>query len=158
MSTEIPVDDPIAAIELFMERGWTDGLPIVPPTPELVRRMVGDYDPQEFIGYIPPKYGGATLEKLAINAVMAGCKPAYLPVIIAGVKAMLTEIFNLHGVQSTTHMSTPAFVVNGPIARALNINSKAGCLGSGFRPECHYRPGPTARHDESRGWYPWGNG
>ena len=132
-STEIPVDDPIAAIELFMENGWTDGLPIVPPTPELVRRMVGDYDPQEFIGYIPPKYGGATLEKLAINAVMAGCKPAYLPVIIAGVKAMLTEIFNLHGVQSTTHMSTPAFVVNGPLARELHINSKAGCLGSGFR-------------------------
>ena len=99
-STAIPVDDPIAAIELFMESGWTDGLPVVPPTPELVRRMVGDYEPQEFIGYVPPKYGGCTIEKLAINAVMAGCKPAYLPVIIAGVKAMLTEIFNLHGVQS----------------------------------------------------------
>ena len=70
MSKEISVDDPIAAIELFMESGWTDGLPIVPPTPELVRRMVGDYDPQEFIGYIPPKYGGATLEKLAINAAV----------------------------------------------------------------------------------------
>src|SRR5207247_5911848 len=113
------------AIELVMESGWNDGLPIVAPTPELVRRMVGDYDPQEFIGYIPPKYGGATLEKLAINAVMAGCKPAYLPVIIAGIKAMLTETFNLHGVQSTTHMSTPAFAVNGPVACALNINTKA---------------------------------
>ena len=99
---------------------------------ELWRRMLGDHDPQEFIGYILPirwRYA----EKLAINAVMAGCKPVYLPVIIAGVEAMLTEIFNLHGVQSTTHMSTPAFVVNGPIAHALNINSKAGCLGSGFR-------------------------
>src|SRR5438132_13152418 len=96
-STEIPVDDPIAAIELFMESGWTDGLPIVPPTPELVRRMLRDSDPQEVIGYIPPKYGGATLEKLAINAVMARSNPAYLPVIRAGVKAMLTETFNLHG-------------------------------------------------------------
>ncbi len=132
-ATAIPVDDPIAAIELFMDNGWTDGLPIVPPTPDLVRRMLGDYDPQAFIGYVPPKYGGATIEKLAINAVMAGCKPAYLPVVIAGVKAMLTEKFNLHGVQSTTHMSTPTFVVNGPIARELQINSKAGCLGSGFR-------------------------
>src|SRR5262249_59295496 len=133
-STEIPVDDPIAAIELFMESGWTDGLPIMPPTPELVQRMVGDYDPQEFIGYIPPKYGGATIEKIAINAVMAGGKPAYLPVIIAGVKAMLTETFNLQGVQSTTHMSTPTFVVNGPNARALHINRKARCLRTGFLP------------------------
>src|SRR5262249_13850060 len=133
-STAIPVDDPIAAIELFMESGWTDGLPIVPPTPELVRRMVGDSDPQEFIGYIPPKYGGATIEKMAINAVMAGCKPAYLPVIISGGKAMLTETFNLQGVQSTTPISTPTFVGKGPIARALTINSKAARLGSGFRP------------------------
>ncbi|MAE07063.1 MAG: hypothetical protein CMH76_12100 [Nitrospinae bacterium] len=132
-SKEIPVEDPIAAIELFMENGWTDGLPIVPPTPDGVRRMVGDRDPQEFIGYVPPMNGGATVEKLAINALMAGCKPEYLPVVIAGFKAMLTEKFNLKGVQSTTHMSTPGFVVNGPIARKLEINSKAGCLGSGFR-------------------------
>src|SRR5438132_1753874 len=113
-STAIPVDDPMAAIELFMENGWTDGLPIVPPTPELVRRLVGDYDPQEFIGYIPPKYGGCTIEKLAINAVMAGCKPAYLPVVIAGVKAMSTGRFTFNGWQPTTPMTTPTFVVNGP--------------------------------------------
>lgn len=132
-SKKIPIEDPIAAIEIFIENGWTDGLPIIPPTPERVRHMLGDLDPQEFLGYVPPKNGGATVEKIAINALMAGCKPEYMPVVIAGLKAMLTEKFNLNGIQSTTHMSTPAFIVNGPLAPKLGINCKAGCLGSGFR-------------------------
>lgn len=129
----ISLENQDEAAEFFFEKGWSDGLPINPPTPELVRSMVGDRESTELIGFVPPGQGGATIEKIAINAVMAGCIPSYMPLVIAGLKAMLHEKFNLQGVQSTTHMSTPAFIVNGPIANELAVNSKSGCLGSGFR-------------------------
>ena len=131
-STKIPVDDPIAAIELFMDRGWTDGLPSCHRRQHWYSAWLATTIRRSLSAISLPNTAALRRETRR-QCVMAGCKPAYLPVIIAGVKAMLTETFNLHGVQSTTHMSTPAFVVNGPIARELNINSKAGCLGSGFR-------------------------
>ncbi len=100
----------------FADRGWSDGLPIVPPTPERVLRFlsVADEPPERELGAIPPRNGVATLEKLAINAVMAGCLPEYFPVVTTAIAAMLEEPFNLLGVQSTTHPCAPLVIVNGP--------------------------------------------
>jgi hypothetical protein len=116
-------------------RGWTDGLPVVPPTEELVRRMLSgcDRDPQELIAVLPPKMGQATVEKIAVNAVMAGCLPEYLPVLIAAVEAVAEERFNLLGVLATTHSCGVLMVINGPAARALKINSGGNAFGPGVR-------------------------
>jgi hypothetical protein len=125
----------VDAIELYFDKGVTDGLPVVPPTEERVQRMMAATarPSDEVIALVPPNYGEATVEKIAVNAVMAGCKPEYLPVVIAGVQAMCDERVNLHGVQGTTHTATPLFIVNGPIRRQLDINCAAGVFGSGWR-------------------------
>jgi hypothetical protein len=120
----------------FIAHGWSDGLPIIPPTEEGTRRMLsglGSRDPQEVIAILPPRMGAATLEKIAINALMAGCLPDYLPVIIAALKAMSDERFGLRGIQSTTHPCSPLIVVNGPIAKAIGLNSKGNAFGPGVR-------------------------
>ncbi len=124
-----------AANDWFCLEKLSDGLPIVPPTPERVERMLTAMtrDPQEVIGHIPPKWAPATIEKIAINAVMAGCLPAYLPVIIAAVEAICEPRFNLYGVQATTGYVGPALLVNGPMRTTLNINCDAGVFGPGFR-------------------------
>ena len=103
-STALEIDETEDLIEVCYQNGWTDGLPVVPPTPERVERMLSgtDRDPDELIAAVPPKWGRATVEKVAINAVMAGCKPSYLPLILTAVEAMTAEQFNLHGVQVTT--------------------------------------------------------
>src|SRR4029450_10024054 len=90
-SEAIDVSDYHAAVELFFDRGWTDGLAVVPPTEELVEAMVhaSGRQPDEELGEIPPAQGIATIEKLAINSVMAGCRPEYFPIIVAAVEAML---------------------------------------------------------------------
>ena len=131
----IDVADYHAAVELFFERGWTDGLAIVPPTEELVERMVraSGRRPEEEIGEIPPAQGIATVEKLAINSVMAGCRPAYFPIVLAAVEAMLEPEHNLNGVQTTTHSCVPLVIVHGPIAQQLGFNAGDGVFGSGFR-------------------------
>ncbi|MFH1487004.1 MAG: hypothetical protein ABIH46_13105, partial [Chloroflexota bacterium] len=120
---------------LFYGRGWTDGLPIVPPTEERVINMMGGTKkgPQELIATIPPKWGPATVENVAINAVMAGCVPEYMPVIIAAMQAMTEGHFNLYGVQATTHPVAPLAIVNGPIAKKLDINAGYGLFGPGTR-------------------------
>ena len=125
-----------AAQELYLERGWTDGLPIVPPTIERVEAMLAatPRDPQEIIGEIPPNWGSATVEKLAINAVMAGCKPTYLPVVIASVEAMCDPLFNLYAIQATTHPCAPLIIVNGPICDELGLHGGSGAYGPGWRP------------------------
>ena len=125
-----------AAQELYLERGWTDGLPIVPPTIERVEAMLASTprDPQEIIGEIPPNWGSATVEKLAINAVMAGCKPKYLPVVIAAVEAMCDPLFNLYAIQATTHPCAPLIIVNGPICDELGLHGGSGAYGPGWRP------------------------
>jgi hypothetical protein len=115
--------------------GCTDGLPIVPPTEERVMRMIehNKLDPQQVIATIPPQNGPATVEKIAINAVMAGCRPEYLPVIIAAVEAMTSEGFDLFGVQATTHPCGMLTLINGPIAKTLAINSRDGAMGPCWR-------------------------
>lgn len=131
----IDVADYHAAVELFFERGWTDGLAVVPPTEELVGQMIkasGRASDKE-IGEIPPAQGIATIEKLAINAVMAGCRPEYFPIIITAIEAMLEPEHNLNGVQTTTHSCVPLVIVHGPIARELGFNAGDGVFGSGFR-------------------------
>jgi hypothetical protein len=131
---ELP-DSPEQIFQEFLDRGWTDGLPIIPPTEEAVTRAV-DYvgrDPQTVIANLPPKWGAATIEKIAINAVMAGCLPEYMPVIIAAVEAMAEKPANLTWFQVTTHPSTPLLIVNGPIVKSLKINSGTGAFGPCFR-------------------------
>jgi hypothetical protein len=134
-STELEIDATEDLIEVCYENGWTDGLPVVPPTPERVERMLSgtDRDADELIAAVPPKWGRATVEKVAINAVMAGCKPAYLPLILTAVEAMTADQFNLHGVQVTTSHVGPMLVVNGPIRKQLEINDGFNLFGQGYR-------------------------
>ena len=126
-------DDPIALLAEFTERAWCDGLPIVAPTPERVAAMLGGRDGGRLLGAMPPLWRQVTLDKLAINAVMAGCDPAAFPVIVAAVEAMLDPAFNLYGVQATTHPVAPLLVVNGPYGRRIGLHSGSGCFGPGFR-------------------------
>lgn len=134
-SSFIEVEDLEEAYELVLEKGWGDGLPVVPPTAERVEKMLDavDADPQTVVGRIPPAMNNATIEKIAINATMAGCRPEYLPVVIAAVEAALVPEVNLGAIQGTTCPAAPMLVVNGPIRKQLNINSGIGCLGPGWR-------------------------
>lgn len=134
-ATQVAVDETDDLIEVCYQKGWTDGLPVVPPTPERVERMLSGTNrvPDEFIASVPPKWGRATVEKVAINAVMAGCQPAYLPVVLTAVEAMTSERFNLHGVQVTTSHVAPMLVVNGPVRKQLDINDSFNLFGQGWR-------------------------
>jgi hypothetical protein len=130
----LEVDDaPEAVLAEFCRREWCDGLPIVPPTEDRVRAMLGGRDPDRSLGAMPPLWRAATLEKLAVNAVMAGCEPAYFPIIVAAVEALLDPAFNLYGVQATTHPVAPLVVVNGPYGRSVGVHGGQGCFGPGFR-------------------------
>jgi hypothetical protein len=122
-------------LEAAFDRGWTDGLPVVPPTPARVLRMLDGTRraPDEVVAVVPPDLVPVTVEKVAINAVMAGCKPDYLPVVLAAVQAACTDRFNMHGLLCTTYFSGPVIVVNGPIAAQLGMNSGVNCLGQGNR-------------------------
>ena len=135
MSHDTPLNAELDAIEYYFEQGVTDGLPVVPPTEERMRTMLAatSRTADEVVALVPPNFGEASVEKIAVNAVMAGCKPTFLPVVIAGVQAMCDERANLHGVQGTTHTATPLFIVNGPIRQQLDINCAAGVFGSGWR-------------------------
>jgi hypothetical protein len=123
------------AHEFMFDQGMTDGLPVVPPTPERVLRMLAGTgrDPQELVAVVPPNMGEATVEKVAINAVMAGCRPEYLPVVLAALEAVCTDAFNIHGVMATTMGASPVMVVNGPVRARLGMNMKMGALGQGNR-------------------------
>ena len=131
----IDVQAPEDEHELCFSRGWSDGLPVVPPTPVRVLRMLGgtSRDPQETVGRIPPNNAPCTVEKVAINAVMAGCKPEYMPVVLAAVEASLAPEFAMHGLLCTTWFSSPMVVVNGPVARRIGMNSGVNALGQGNR-------------------------
>ncbi|MBV9015403.1 MAG: thioredoxin, partial [Alphaproteobacteria bacterium] len=121
--------------EAMFARGWSDGLPLTPPTEERVLRMLDGTarEPQEVLGLVPPALNPATVEKIAINAVMAGCKPEYLPVVLAAVEAVLDEGFAMHGVLATTMFVGPVVIVNGPIRRRIGMNAKGNALGQGNR-------------------------
>lgn len=122
-------------MEALFERGWTDGLPVVPPTEGRVLAMLEGTSraPESVVANVPPDLADCTVEKVAINAVMAGCKPEYLPVVIAAVEAICTDEFNIHGLLATTMPTSPVIVVNGPIRREIGMNSGINVLGQGNR-------------------------
>ena len=130
---EIAPDDDLH--EFLFDQGFTDGLPVVPPTAERVLRMIGGTarDPQEIVAEVPPNYAPASVEKIAVNAVLAGCKPAHLPVVLAAIEAVCTREFNIHGVNATTMGASPVLVVNGPIRARIGMNMRLGALGQGNR-------------------------
>ena len=142
-SSKAAIDPEIAAavasqraddeMEEMFERGWTDGLPVVPPTPERVDAMLGGADGTVSLGLVPPSMGEATLERVAACAVLAGCRPAYFPVVVAAARAVLDPAFNLHGQAVTTQPAGQLVVVNGPVRQAIGLNSGMGALGPGFR-------------------------
>jgi len=121
--------------EAMWSRGWSDGLPLVPPTPARVLAMLEGTTrkPDELVAVVPPDLVPCTVEKVAVNAVMAGCRPEYLPVVLAAVEAACTDTFNVHGLLATTMGAGPVLVVNGPIRRKLGMNTGINCLGQGNR-------------------------
>ncbi len=121
--------------EAMFSRGFTDGLPVVPPTPERVLRMLAGTTraPSDVVCIAPPDLVECTVEKIAINAVMAGCLPEYLPVVIAALEAACTDEFNIHGVLATTMPVGPVIIVNGPIAKQIGMNSGGNLFGQGNR-------------------------
>jgi len=122
-------------IEACYDRGWSDGLPVTPPTDARVIAMLmgTKRDPKEVIGEVPPNLAPITIEKIAINAVLAGCKPEYLPVVISALEAALDPIFTMHGLLCTTCFSSPIIIVNGPIAKSIGMNWGVNALGQGNR-------------------------
>ena len=122
-------------VEAMYERGWSDGLPVVAPTAARVVRMLTGTSraPDEIVAVVPPDLVPCTVEKVAINAVMAGCRPEYLPVVLAAVEGACTDEFNMHGLLATTWFSGPVIVVNGPIAKAIGMNNDVNALGPGNR-------------------------
>ena len=122
-------------IELMYRTGWSDGLPLVPPTEDKVRRCVESVGrpADEVVAAIPPMGGKATVERVAANAVMAGCLPEYMPVVLAAIEASMDDRLNLRGVQCSTGIHSPLVIVNGPIAAELDINGGYNCFGQGWR-------------------------
>jgi len=134
-SDSIEVSDALEAIETYFENGWSDGLPVVPPTPEAVTAMLeaASLVPGDILGIEPVKGAVITAEKAAINAVMAGCKPEYMPVVIAAIEAITQPEFNLHGITVSTMGAAIMLIVNGPITKDLEINSGVSAFGPGHR-------------------------
>ena len=130
---------PVAAgqdeFDFLFERGLTDGLPVVPPTEARVLRMLEGTSraATDVVVHVPPNLAPATVEKVAISAVMAGCKPEYLPVVLAAVEAACTDAFNLHGVLATTYFVGPLVIINGPIRHEIGINCGPNAFGQGAR-------------------------
>ncbi|MCW2579543.1 MAG: uncharacterized protein JWP33_650 [Blastococcus sp.] len=134
-SRQVELADLEDDVEAMFDRGWTDGLPTVPPTEERVTRMLAGTrrSPDEVVAVVPPDLVECTVEKVAINAVLAGCLPEYLPVVLAAVQAACTDAFALHGVLATTYFAGPVLIVNGPVTRRLRMNSGINALGQGNR-------------------------
>ena len=122
-------------MQACFDRGWSDGLPVVPPTEARVLAMLEGTRraPDEIVATIPPDLVPCTVEKVAINAVMAGCRPSYLPVVLAAVEAACTDQFNMHGLLATTMSTGPVLIVNGPIRKSIGMNSGKNVLGQGNR-------------------------
>src|SRR5919201_5659058 len=129
------VEDAFAANELFQRNGWTDGLPIVPPTPELDAAFLerAGLEAEDVLGLEPVRRRRISAAKVAANAVMAGCLPDYVPVVVAAVRAMCEPAFNLHGCSASTGGSAPFTVVNGPIRAELVMSATHSVLASSNR-------------------------
>lgn len=132
-SFTVPVDTDL--VEYYFEHGWSDGLPVVPPTPESLATMLAALggEPQRLEARVPPRWGSLTREVLAVNMILAGCKPAYAPVVQSALRALCDPRFNLNGVQATTHVASPLIVVNGPIRNEIGMNAGHNVFGSGNR-------------------------
>jgi hypothetical protein len=128
-------DDFDAVNALMRARGWSDGLPLIPPTAARVEQMLAYCDRpwDQPVAKMAPRYGEATPLRLAANAVMAGCRPEYFPLLVLAIEAMCEEPFNLYAIQATTHLCAPLVVVNGPVAKELDINSGHNAFGPGWQ-------------------------
>jgi hypothetical protein len=126
-------DDPESVLRLVMDRGWGDGLPVLAPTAERVAAMLAatELEPQHVVGALPPRNADASVLKLAVNAVLAGCRPEHFPVVIAAAAAMAEPRLNVNGIQTTTNPVTIAGFVSGPAAGVLGFNWGPNCLGQG---------------------------
>jgi hypothetical protein len=129
------LNEQVDEFEFFLEKEWSDGFPVVTPTEERIARMLTgtDRDHDDVIGPIPPAMEVATVRSVAVHALMAGCRPEYLPVVIAATELMLRDEFNVNGVQGTMHGVAPMMIVNGPYAADIGIHGGNGCMGPGFR-------------------------
>ena len=129
------VEDVADAIEFCFQQGWTDGLPVVPPTTERVGALLeaARLDPKQEIGFVAHRAVSVTAEKVAINAVMAGCRPEYMPVVVAAVEGIVDPRWSYHGPGTSTAGAAVLMIVNGPIARALDINAGDNLFGPGWR-------------------------
>jgi hypothetical protein len=125
----------LAAYQHAYDEGWTDGLPIIPATSQTVAEFVAasGRGAGDVIATLPPRKGEATVEVIAVNAVMAGCRPEYMPVVVAAIDAISDRAYPLEFIQVTTNPMTPFFLVNGPIRQEIDLNCGAGCLGPGWR-------------------------
>jgi hypothetical protein len=128
--------DAAALIEMYYERGWTDGLPVVPPHPDSLNAALAaaDLRGNEILGEIPARNAQITAQKVAVNAVLAGCLPEYMPVVIAAVKGICHRDYGYHGPATSTGGAAVALVINGPIRKQLGINARDNAFGPGFRP------------------------
>jgi len=135
MKPTTEVADVLEAIEEYFRRGWTDGLPVVPPTEAAVRAMLvaAGLEPDAVIGEVPARRRRLTAEKVAVNAVMAGCLPEHMPVLVAAVEALCDPPFSVHGPAASTSGMGILLIVHGPIARALGVNAGENLFGPGNR-------------------------
>lgn len=134
---KVPIQgDALTAVNaLFYKRGWTDGLPVVPPTPERVKKMLrgADLNPEFVVATLEPMNGQATVEKIAVNAVMAGCRPDYMPILMAAVEAVSDPGFDLKGSATTTSPAIPMLILSGPVAKQVGVNAGTNALGRGWK-------------------------
>jgi hypothetical protein len=132
---ELADGDPEAMYALFEEQGWGDGLPLIAPTPERVDAMLesAEGDPDEEFGVLPPRAGVVTRRIVAVNAVLAGCKPEYFPVVFSAARALAQPQLNLRGFNATTHPVAPLLIVSGKVAGDCGFNSGVGAFGPGNR-------------------------
>ncbi|HKB24038.1 MAG TPA: hypothetical protein VKG64_03205 [Methylomirabilota bacterium] len=134
-STRYKVQDAADAIEFCFQQGWTDGLPVVPPTADRVAAMLeaARLDPKQQVGFVAHRAVSITAEKVAINAVMAGCKPEYMPVVVAAVEGIADPRWSYHGPGTSTGGAAVLMIVNGPIARELDVHAGDNLFGPGWR-------------------------
>ena len=127
--------DPEAVFRFCLDQGWSDGLPVIPPTAARVEEMLAatERDPGLSLGLLGPRSSPVTIEKLAVNSVMAGCEPGYFPLVIAAMEGILEDRFNIGGIQTTTNPAGVLVFANGPLARAVGLHAGSGALGPGWR-------------------------
>jgi hypothetical protein len=132
---EIADESPEALLQHFAAKGWGDGLPLLPPTADRVDAMLraGGGSPDEVVAVLPPRHGQATRRAIAVNAVLAGCEPRWLPVVVSAVRALARPEVNLRGVNATTHPVAPLLIVHGEAVARLGFNAGLGTFGPGCR-------------------------